>query len=304
MVPASGYRVVECQTIDGTIISAWFYEAKGPAPAIIMSHGFNCVKEMALPEVAENLHAKGYNVLFYDARSVGGSGGSPRNLIDPLQMAEDLSDIYTYVSRLPSVDASKIVLWGLSMGAIVSACSAAVDHRPKAVVMIGPLFSFVQPQKRDKAFAKVIQDRVAQLRGNPPHEIAPFTPRGDNPIGMAGAGGPGGLESYAFMRLAKEKGAEGFRDRIALQTYHKLALFRPMEYMDMIKAPILMVVPELDDVSAPEEQKMAFSKVAAPGSKLYVAPGKGHLNIVTGQGSVELVEETDEFIRSALAGHR
>lgn len=210
------------------------------------------------------------------------------------------TDIYTYVSRLPSVDASKIVLWGLSVGAITSACAAAVDHRPKAVVMIAPLFSFVQPHKRDAAFSKVIQDRVAQLRGNPPHEIAPFTARGDNPIGMAGAGGPGGLESYAFMRLAKEKGAEGFRDRIALQTYHKLALFRPMEFMDMIKAPVLMVVPELDYVSDPEEQATAFKKVTAPGSKLYLAPGKGHLNIVTGHGSVELVQYTDEFIQGAL----
>lgn len=46
---------------------------------------------MALPEVAEGLHALGYNVLLYDARSVGSSGGQVRNLIDPLQMAEDLS---------------------------------------------------------------------------------------------------------------------------------------------------------------------------------------------------------------------
>lgn len=107
------FREVECKLLDGTTISAWLYEVPGPAPAIIMSHGvsshgflpdgktaitdnygrpkFNCVKEMALPEVAESYHSLGYNVFFYDARSVGASGGTPRNLIDPLQMAEDLS---------------------------------------------------------------------------------------------------------------------------------------------------------------------------------------------------------------------
>jgi pimeloyl-ACP methyl ester carboxylesterase len=52
---------------------------------------FNCVKEMALPDVAELFHALGYNVLLYDARSVGNSGGTPRNLVNPLQFAEDLS---------------------------------------------------------------------------------------------------------------------------------------------------------------------------------------------------------------------
>ncbi|KAK1988406.1 Alpha/Beta hydrolase protein [Colletotrichum cereale] len=302
MAVTSPQKSVECTMIDGTIISAWLYEADGPAPAVIMSHGFNCVKEMALPDVAEGFHAQGYNVLLYDARSVGRSGGSPRNLIDPLQISEDLSDIYTYVSRLPSVDASKIILWGLSVGAVISACSAAVDRRPKAVVMVCPLFSFIRPQKRSAAFAQVIQDRVSQLRGNPPHEIVPFTPRGDNPIGMAGAGGPGGLESYTFMRLAKEKGAAGFRDRIALQTYHKLAFFRPMDYVDMINVPVLMVVPELDNISDPEEQKAAFEKIKVPGSALHIAPGQGHMGVATGEEGARLVKLAHEFIQKVLRG--
>ncbi|KAJ3551985.1 hypothetical protein NPX13_g11226 [Xylaria arbuscula] len=292
---------VEFKTIDGTIISAWQFLAKDvPAPTIIMSHGFNCVKEMALPEVAEGLHALGYNVFLYDARSVGASGGKPRNLLNPLQMAEDLSDIYTQVSKLPSVDAAQIVLWGLSFGAVISACTAAVDYRPKAIVMVCPLFSFVQLERRTSAFAQVIRDRASQLRGNSPHEIPPFTPRGDNPIGMAGSGSRGGIESYAFMRLAKEKGAAGFRDQISLQTYYKLALFRPAEYMDMIRSPVLMVVPELDLMSSPAEQEAAFRRVQAPGSELWVAKGRGHLNVVTGEGCFEVVKQTDKFIRGIM----
>lgn len=50
---------------------------------------------MTLPEVAEAFQSAGYNVLLYDARTVGASGGQPRNLLNPLQMAEDLSGVYS-----------------------------------------------------------------------------------------------------------------------------------------------------------------------------------------------------------------
>lgn len=210
------------------------------------------------------------------------------------------TDIVTFVSRLPSVDSSNIILWGLSVGASISASTAAVDHRVRAVVMVCPLLSFDQPHKRDTAFAQIIRDRVSQLRGNPPHEVAPFNPRGENILGMAGSGGPGGHESYAFMRLAKEKGAAGFRDKTALQTYHKLAYFRPAEYLSMVKAPVLMVVPELDYISSPEEQKAAFGRISVPGSRLHLALGKSHMGVATGESGAELVKLTDEFLRRGL----
>jgi pimeloyl-ACP methyl ester carboxylesterase len=263
---------------------------------------FNCVKEMTLPEVAEEFHSKGYNVLLYDARSVGGSGGQPRNLLNPLQMAEDLSDIYTYVAGLPSVDPNRIVLWGMSFGGAISATSAAIDRRAKAIVMVCPLFSYVKPHKADKAYAQLIKDRVSQLRGNEPYSLAPFTAKGDNPIGFGGAGGPGGIEAYTLMKAASELGHPDFRDRISLQTYQKLAMFRPMEYMDMIRSPVMMIIPEMDDISPPEEQREALARVKSPKNEYY-AKGKGHLNIATGDGSKEMVAATLAFFKSALEGN-
>lgn len=59
---------------------------------------FNCVKEMSLSETAEAFHSAGFNVLLYDARSVGGSEGLPRNQIDPAKMVEDISG--TFCCRL------------------------------------------------------------------------------------------------------------------------------------------------------------------------------------------------------------
>ena len=212
-----------------------------------------------------------------------------------------MADIYTYVASLPSVDSRRIVLWGMSFGAVVSACSAAIDRRPKAIVMVCPLFSYVQPAKAEKAYAQLIKDRMSQLRGNEPYSLAPFTPKGDNPIGMGGAGGSGGVEAYNLMKAASELGHPDFSDRITLQTYQKLAMFRPKEHLDMIRTPVMMVIPELDDISPPEEQREAFSRIKSP-KKEYWAKSKGHLNIATGEGSKEMVAATIDFFLAAFEG--
>ncbi|KAL2863957.1 acetyltransferase fmaC [Aspergillus lucknowensis] len=300
MAPVSSYQPIEIKTIDGITIRGWFYGAERKGPAIIMTPGFNCVKEMLLPDLAETFQSQGYNALIYDPRSIGDSDGAPRNLIDPLQQAEDLADIVTHISGLPSVDPSQIILWGMSFGGTVSACAAAVDRRVKALVMVCPILSFIRPEKREKAFAQLIRDRVSQLRGNEPFSLPPFNSKGENPIGMAGSGGPGGLEAYGFMNAVIDRGAPNFRNLIALQTYQKLAMWAPKEALKLVDAtPVMMVTPELDTMSPPEEQRAAFEGFQQA-KRFFLAKGKGHLTVLSGDGSEEVIEAMGEFIRGGL----
>ncbi|KAI1081715.1 hypothetical protein F5B20DRAFT_535049, partial [Whalleya microplaca] len=195
-----------------------------------------------------------------------------------------------------------MLLWGLSFGAAVSACTAAVDRRAKGLVMVAPIFHFVKPEKRESAFALLIRDRQSQLRGNPPLEVPPYDNKGENLIGMGGSGGPGGMEGYTLTKQAIERGAPNFRDRITLQTYHKLAMFRPVELLEMVQGvPVLMIIPELDDLSTPAEQREAFERFQTP-KRMYFAKGKRHLTVLSGEGSEEVLETTAEFYKEALEG--
>lgn len=206
------------------------------------------------------------------------------------------------MSTLPSVDAGRLLLWGLSFGATVSACAAAVDRRAKALVMVAPIFDFVKPEKRQSAFALLIKDRQSQLRGNPRLEVPPYDDKGNNLIGMGGSGGPGGIEGYLLTKQAIERGAPNFRDRITLQTYHKLAMFRPRELLDMVEdIPVLMIIPELDDLSTPAEQQEAFDRLKTP-KRIYFARGKRHLTILSGEGSEQVLGAMTDFFREALEG--
>ncbi|ATY62879.1 N-terminal domain [Cordyceps militaris] len=297
---APPFQVVESKTIDGTIIRGRFYAVDGKGPVIIMTPGFNCVKEMLLPDIAEIFQSQGFNAYVYDPRSIGDSDGTPKNLIDPLQQAEDLTDIITHISSLPSVESSQIALWGMSFGGTVSATAAAVDRRVKALVMVCPILSFYQAEKREKAFLQLMRDRQSQLRGNEPFMLPPFNSKGENPIGMAGSGGPGGLEAYGFMGAIIDRGAPNFRNKIALQTYQKLAMWQPKQILKLVdKTPVMMVTPELDTMSPPEEQKAAFALF--PQTKTFLeAKGKGHLTVLSGEGSDKVVDAMAEFVREIL----
>lgn len=201
------------------------------------------------------------------------------------------------------MDHRRIMLWGISLGATVSACAAAVDRRVAAVLMVCPVFSFIRPDKRAKVFAQLMRDRESQLRGNEVFVVQPFNSKGENPAGFAGFGGPGGEEAFLLMMAAAERGHPNFRDRITLQSYHKLALFRPREVIEhMLEGiPTMMMIPELDEFSPAAEQKEVYEKLNTP-KVLHLAEGKGHLTILTGEGSDKFLHAQIEFFETALKG--
>lgn len=257
---------------------------------------------MSLEDTARAFQSAGYNVVVYDARNIGGSGGFPRNQISPHQMVEDVSDVVTYVGSLPSVDSRQIMLWGMSFGASISGVAASIDRRVAAVMMVCPIFSMVRPDRRKAAFAQLMKDRQSQLRGNAPFDVQPFNSKGENPIGFAGSGGPGGREGYTLMKAAAERGHPNFRDRVTLQSYHKMALFRPKELLQALEdVPVMMMIPELDDISSAEEQEAAFAGIPAP-KRMYLAKGAGHMSILTGEGSGAILQAMLDFFDDALAG--
>lgn len=151
----------------------------------------------------------------------------------------------------------------MSFDATVSACAAAINRRVAAVLMVCPIFSFIRSDKRAKIFAQLMRDRESQLRGNEPFVLQSFNSKGENSAGFAGSEGPGGKKVYLFMMAAAERGHPNFRDRIALQSYHKMALFRLKEVIEQMLKGILtmMMISKLDEISPSAEQKEVFEKL-------------------------------------------
>lgn len=186
-------REVEFKTLDGLTLRGDLYPARSSSstagakggPAIIITPGFNCVKEMFVPEVAEQFQKADITALVYDPRTLGLSDGLPRNDIDPARQVSDYSDAVTYVSGLPGVDPAQVGIWGMSFSGVVALSAAALDPRIRFCVAICPLLNLEYDEaKFHKVLAKLQQDRESQLAGNPPLYVPVLTAEGKNPAGM------------------------------------------------------------------------------------------------------------------------
>ncbi len=258
---------------------------------------------MFVPEVAEAFQRASITALIYDPRSTGESGGTPRNEIDPIAQSSDYSDALTYLSTHHLIDPSKISIWGQSFSATVALASAALDKRFHAIIAICPLLTLSYPtEKFPKVLAKAMRDRESQLAGNPPFYLPVLTDKGENPAGLGLGADKEGLD---YIVNAKERVAPNYENRTTIQTYYRLVNWHPEALWRYVQpTPVLMVIPELDRISPPEDQEKCFEMIGSERKRKFVAQGKGHLNVLSGEEFPELMGLQVEFLEEVLGGLR
>jgi cephalosporin-C deacetylase-like acetyl esterase len=82
-------------------------------------------------------------VMAIDYRTIGSSGGSPRQQWFPERQVEDIRAGVSYLLTRAEVDPQRIGVWGHSVGAGVAIVAGVLDHRIGCVVGQNP--SFLDP---------------------------------------------------------------------------------------------------------------------------------------------------------------
>lgn len=98
-------------TCRGTLLKP---DISGPAPIIIMAHGFAAERSFQLPAIASFFAEQGFAVYYFDYRCFGDSDGEPRHWVDPKRHQQDWRSAIDHAAKLEGVDPSRIVLWGSS----------------------------------------------------------------------------------------------------------------------------------------------------------------------------------------------
>src|SRR5688572_21888490 len=140
-------RDVTISAADGTKLSATYYAAAKPGPAVLLLHMCNTTRRSWDP-LAPQLAAAGIHALSVDYRGFGDSGGPRLGTITPQEaqriVAEkwpgDIDAAYAFLVAQPGVDAARVGAAGGSCG--VSQAVAVARRHPAVrslALLAGPL---------------------------------------------------------------------------------------------------------------------------------------------------------------------
>ncbi|GHJ59470.1 alpha/beta hydrolase [Nocardioides sp. OK12] len=252
----------------------------GPAgrPVVVMAHGLAGTVDSGLLPFADGLAAAGLDVLAFDYRGFGRSGGAVRQRVSVAGQLEDFRAAATAAAALPGVDAGRLVLWGVSLaGGHVLAVAAGRDD-VAAVVSLTPLV--------DGAAA----GRLA-LRHHSPLTLARSTVDGVRSRALASRRGPvmvpvvadPGEQGALTLPGCKEDylalAGPSWRNEVDAAVALELGSHRPVKSAKEVTCPLLVQIADFDRLAPPQAAAKAAVKGRAevrhyPGDHFDVWPGK------------------------------
>jgi fermentation-respiration switch protein FrsA (DUF1100 family) len=139
------FETIHFKSADDTALHGWFIPAKGKAAksakaTVVFSHGNAGSIGHHLGFCAWLAEAS-YNVIIYDYRGFGKSGGTP----DRRGMIDDVKAAFAYARKRPDIDTSRLVSYGHSLGGAQSV--TALGETPvrglRAIVIDGAFASYL-----------------------------------------------------------------------------------------------------------------------------------------------------------------
>jgi len=136
---------VDIQAPDGVNLKGTYFSAGQQGPAILLLHQCNMDRH-AWDGLAAALAANGFNVLTFDFRGYGESGGEKgKKLMEQAEQMRkwpaDVDTAFAFLTSQKDVDQGRIAVGGASCGVMQSADLAVRHHEIRALVLLSGVVS-------------------------------------------------------------------------------------------------------------------------------------------------------------------
>ncbi len=221
----------------------------GPHPVTVLAHGFGANHTMALSRYEQHFAASGIATLAFDYRHLGESDGLPRQRLSLRRHRQDLNAAIDFVRTVPDADASRVALWGTSLGALHVLRVAADRIDIAAVVVQCPIVSgpatlhHIRFGAMLRLTPAILDDSIRAATGRGRRYIPIVGPPGS----LAAVTVPGAEEGW---HSTVDPGG-GFDNRVAAANTVGIALTSARRAARRISAPLLVCVSQRETLIDP-----------------------------------------------------
>lgn len=240
---------------DGTTLRVHVVRAAGARGCVIVVHGLDDHLDR-FGALAEFLHGSGYDVVLYDQRGHGGSGGVRNHVASFAEYVADLERVRA--AALPAAGAAHV--FGHSMGSVITLLAAMRNPQRwrSVIVQAFPFLPARSLPKPAEAMLRLVRPLIARVRA------------------------PTGLEAEALSH--DEAVAEAYRKDPWVQG--DVTVGWALEFLDALRelregaqaitCPLLILHGEEDVIANPEGSRWLADNAGARERKLVIYPGLKH----------------------------
>lgn len=284
----------------GSLLGAWHYAATTEAwstergrPVLVMAHGFGATRDAGLTPFAERFAAAGTDVVVFDYRGFGTSGGRPRQSVDHRRHREDYRAVVAHVRGLPDIDPDRVVLWGSSYSGGHVVAVAAGDPRVAGLVSQGAAMDGLAAVREILRYAGARQ--LLRLTGHAAYGVlrrGHTLPIVGPPGSLAAITSRDGEAGYALIM------GPTFRNEMLARGILPILLNRPVAMASRLRMPVLLVLAEQDTIAPPSAVRAVARRVRGPVT--VEALDVGHFEIYAGAAFETSLAAQLRFLASVL----
>ena len=257
---------------------------------------------MVANRYAEVFAEAGVSALLYDHRNMGGSGGEPRQEINPWVQARGYRDAATHAATVEGHDPNRIGIWGDSYTAGQVFLVAACDLRVRVVVAQCPVFGAEPPDVvPSQELYEAIRDTFAfgDVSGGQGDTTGPMPVVSSDQLGTPSLLTP--IQAYRWFIEYGGRHGSGWQNQVTRIIPSNIPPFSPYLCAPYVTVPSLMMVAHADEMvhANPKVSRQAFELI--PGEKKWYDLDGGHFGLLYHPS--DLFEEASKVQADYLARH-
>lgn len=271
---------------DGLVLAGHLYRPRDAAagertPALVMAGPMTSVKEETVPHYAAPLAEAGYTVLAFDNRNFGESAGEPRQHLDTAEQVEDLKNAVSFLLTREDVDADRLGLACVCMGAGYALAVASMDLRVKALAIVAGAYNITDTYRDflgEQGFAGYLETLNTARRQQYESGELQYMPAIAGPPDYAPSAMPV-EEAYEYYSRAYSTEAPNWENRLTVASMEHIVGWNVLARAHLVAPRPLLVIHGTTDVLLPPRYAQEVYDKAGEPKQLHWIETSNHVEL-------------------------